>query len=57
MKKIHNKDSSSGTIGKQVVKELKGKSVNVRITSRKQDEVLSNKLVTKSGIVFGKQIG
>ena len=30
---------SSGTIGKQVVKELEGKPVNVRITSRKQDVV------------------
>lgn len=30
---------SSGTIGKQVVKELDGKSVNVRITSRKQEVV------------------
>lgn len=30
---------ASGTIGKQVVTELEGKSVNVRITSRKQEEV------------------
>lgn len=30
---------ASGTIGKQVVKELGDKSVNVRITSRKQEEV------------------
>lgn len=30
---------ASGTIGKQVVKELEGKPVNVRITSRKQDVV------------------
>lgn len=30
---------SSGTIGKQVIKELEGKSVNLRITSRKQEEV------------------
>jgi uncharacterized protein YbjT (DUF2867 family) len=30
---------SSGTIGKQVVKELEGKAVNVRITSRNQDVV------------------
>jgi len=30
---------ASGTIGKQVAKELEGKSVNVRITSRKQEMV------------------
>ncbi|KAA5537903.1 NmrA family NAD(P)-binding protein [Paenimyroides baculatum] len=30
---------ASGTIGKQVVKDLKDKDVNVRITSRKQEEV------------------
>src|SRR5688500_18855320 len=30
---------ASGTIGQQVVKELEGKSVNVRITSRKQEVV------------------
>lgn len=30
---------ASGTIGKQVVKELEGKSVHVRITSRKQEMV------------------
>ena len=30
---------ASGTIGSQVVKDLKGKAVNVRITSRKQQEV------------------
>jgi NAD(P)H dehydrogenase (quinone) len=30
---------ASGTIGKQVVKELEGKSVNVRITSRNQEMV------------------
>ncbi len=28
---------ASGTIGKQVVKELEGQAINVRITSRKQD--------------------
>jgi uncharacterized protein YbjT (DUF2867 family) len=30
---------ASGTIGKQVIKELEGKPVNVRITSRKQEVV------------------
>ena len=30
---------ASGTIGKQVVKELEGKPVNIRITSRKQEVV------------------
>ena len=30
---------ASGTIGSQVVKDLEGKAVNVRITSRKQHEV------------------
>jgi NAD(P)H dehydrogenase (quinone) len=30
---------ASGTIGKQVVKDLESKSVNIRITSRKQHEV------------------
>lgn len=30
---------ASGTIGKQVVKELDGQAINVRITSRKQDVV------------------
>lgn len=30
---------ASGTIGKQLVKDLEGKPVNIRITSRKQNEV------------------
>jgi len=30
---------ASGTIGKQVIKDLEGKPVNIRITSRKQQEV------------------
>jgi glutamyl-tRNA reductase len=30
---------ASGTIGRQVVKALQGKAVNVRITSRKQEVV------------------
>ncbi|WPO83382.1 NmrA family NAD(P)-binding protein [Chryseobacterium sp. JJR-5R] len=30
---------ASGTIGKQVVRDLEGKPVNIRITSRKQEEV------------------
>lgn len=30
---------ASGTIGKQVVKELEGQAINVRVTSRKQDVV------------------
>lgn len=30
---------ASGTIGRQVIKELEGQVVNVRITSRKQEVV------------------